>query len=82
MIDGYKQLIKDFYLSMSLLHPPQHSEILDLQHQEDEWWHLPTQPYLKYSDIPQSSRWMGKAIPRKSYMTLAVDGNNLNSPTP
>lgn len=86
MASRYKQVIIDFDRSMSSptvdLTVCSHLDNHDFQVQEDKWWHLPTVPYLKYHDIPQSSKWMGKVIPGTSDMTLAVDGNNLNFPRP
>jgi hypothetical protein len=52
----------------------------DIQVLEDEWWDLPTVPYLKYSSIPSLSRWMAKVIPGTSNMALAVEEKILNFP--
>jgi hypothetical protein len=53
-----------------------------IQAEEDTWWHLPSLLYRKHSDLPPSSKWTARAIPKTSNMTLAVGENTLTFPRP
>jgi hypothetical protein len=52
----------------------------DIQVEEDKWWHLPPVSYLKYGDVPQSSRWLARLIPGTTNMTLSIDGKTVDFP--